>query len=129
MNLKMTKEPGVLVVTASGTFSLAEAEQDFFKVLAEMAQHRICKLLFDGRGVGGDPLLIERFLYGEFAARTVADYCARKECPSTPCFAYVLHCPLRDPTCFGETTALNRGMLVKTFVDMDEGREWLGQCE
>jgi hypothetical protein len=32
---------------------------------------------------------------------------------------------LRDPERFGETVAVNRGMDVKTFEEMNEAVEWL----
>ena len=69
--------------------------------------------------------MIERFCYGEFTARAVAEYALRNGCPS-PEFAYVLHIPVLDPNRFGETVALNRGMRIKVFDDLDVARDWLG---
>jgi hypothetical protein len=33
---------------------------------------------------------------------------------------------MRDPGRFGETVAVNRGMLTKTFESIDDALEWLG---
>src|SRR5689334_15525525 len=88
MNLQMTEDEGTLRVTASGTFSLQEAQGDFLAMVAEMVRHHDCNLLFDGRAITGEPKAIERFFYGEFAADTVVDFSARGLCRSAR-FAYV----------------------------------------
>ncbi len=74
----------------------------------------------------GDPALVERFYYGEFAAQAVERLRERASCDKNPQFAYVLHEPVLDPLRFGETVAANRGMFVKAFDNLDEAVAWLG---
>jgi hypothetical protein len=93
--------------------------------LRRWSDTKVGKVLLDGRGVDGDPKALERFYYGEFAACAVAEYAVRNGCAS-PEFAYVLHVPMLDPGKFGETVAVNRGMRVKVFDNLEGAREWLG---
>ncbi len=94
-------------------------------MLEAVAQNKTRKVLFDGRGIAGDPTTLERFYYGESTAQAVAKFAA---CGGflVPQFAYVLETPLLDPERFGETVAVNRGMNVKTFDNPDDALAWLG---
>ncbi|HET6490161.1 MAG TPA: hypothetical protein VFG28_10390, partial [Syntrophales bacterium] len=83
------------------------------------------KVLFDGRGLTGNPGSMERFYYGMFAAETVGKYADRGVSRTTR-FAYVLKPPVLDPRRFGETVAVNRGMHVKAFDNFDDALGWLG---
>lgn len=94
------------------------------EMLETVARNKVGKVLFDGRGLAGNPGTMERFYYGEFAAKAVAKLTAHGV-SGTPQFAYVLKVPVRDPRRFGETVAVNRGMCVKTFENLDEGLGWL----
>ena len=129
MVLEMRPEMGRLNVTAKGNFSLKEAERTFVEMIQAVARHKVSKVLVDGREVVGDPETMERFYYGEFAARTVWDFAERKEIPLLPRFAYVLKEPVLDPKRFGETVAVNRGMRVKCFEEVGEAVEWLDQVD
>src|SRR5215472_1447220 len=113
MVVHMSSDSVCLYGKGSGEFSLAEAERTFLEIVEEVERQKVGgKVLLDGRGVEGDPKMIERFYYGEFAARTVAEYVVRNGCAS-PEFAYVLHVPMLDPNRFGEMVALNRGVCIK----------------
>lgn len=103
---------------------MPDAKRTFLEVLEAVARHELDKVLFDGRLLVGNPTTMERFYYGEFAARAVADYTARGVSRGTR-FAYVLQVPMRDVARFGETVAVNRGMLVRTFENPDDGLVWL----
>jgi hypothetical protein len=118
-------ESGLLKVVAMGKFSLKEAKQAFVEMLEAVAQHKTKKVYFDGRKLVGKPETMERFFYGEFAAQTVNDFAQRGVFPSTR-FAYVLKQPVLDPTRFGETVAVNRGMSVKVFDSPEDALRWLG---
>ena len=119
MILKISPKSGFLHVGATGNFSLVEAKRTFTEMLEAVAQNKIGKVLFDGRGLAGNPRIMERFYYGEFAAQAVGKFAARGVFPTTQ-FAYVLEVPILDPGRFGETVAVNRGMYVKTFDNPDE---------
>ena len=69
--------------------------------------------------------MVERFYYGEFAAEAVAKFTAHGVSGATQ-FAYLLEVPVLDPERFGETVAVNRGMLVKTFDNLPDALAWLG---
>ncbi len=102
--LKISAKSGCLHVGATGKFSLAEAKRTFIEMLEAVAQNKVGKVLFDGRGLEGSPDFMERFYYGKFAAETVAQFGASGVSPDTE-FAYVLKVPMRDPSRFGEAVA------------------------
>jgi hypothetical protein len=113
-------------VKASGKFSLAEGKRTFLEVVKALEEQGVGKVLFDGRELKGKPETIERFFYGAFAAREVGEYAIRKRCTS-PEFAYALHVPVLDPYRLGELVAVNRGMRVKVFGDLEGALAWLGR--
>ena len=109
-----------------GEFSLGEAKRTFLEMLEAVARHKVRKVLFDGRGLAGEPKTIERFFYGEFVARAIAEFADRGMVSRATQFAYVLEEPMRDKRRFGETVAVNRGMFVKTFDNLQDALGWLG---
>jgi len=126
MRMAMRADGGLLVVEAQGRFSLAEAKRTFVELLEAADRHATGKVLFDGRQLSGNPAMMERFYYGAFAAESVLTF-ARRHPFSAMQFAYVLKEPVLDPARFGETVARNRGMLVRSFDDLDAAMEWLGR--
>ena len=118
-------ESGILHVTVTSTFSLQAAETNLLEILEAVASERCFKVLVDGRQIEGDPTTIQRFLYGSFAAEAVASHIRYGKVAQIPQFAYVLQEPVLDPERFGETVALNRGLWVKVFENIDDARAWL----
>jgi len=116
---------GLLTANYSGDFSLAEAEATFLDLLDTLVEHNLKKVLVDGRQLAGHPEMLERFYYGVFVADAVNRTVNRVKCP-VPTFAYVLAEPVLDPSRFGETVALNRGMKIKVFDNPQHARWWLG---
>jgi stage II sporulation SpoAA-like protein len=116
---------GLLEVEVSGQFSLEEAKRNFLETLEGVGRHGATKVLIDGRGLKGDPEVMERFFYGEFAATETARAAGERNLPRVPRFAYVLEEPVLDPRRFGETVASNRGMIIKVFDNREEALEWL----
>jgi len=125
MTLVITPEAGFLRVTASGEFSLQDATRTFVELLDAVARYGRVKVLFDGRQILGEPATMERFYYGEFAARSVAQFALHRKA-GMPRFAYVLRPPVLDSSRLGETVALNRGMSVKAADSIDDAFAWLG---
>ena len=125
MTHQMMADSGILRVTVTGPFVLETAQGTFLEVLELVKQHTAKKVLIDGLKVKGEPQVLERFLYGEFAAMAVADF-RRFKADWTPKFAYVLQEPALDPRRFGETVAVNRGMRMKAVETEEEALEWLG---
>lgn len=126
LSIRVRLEPGVLRVIASGEFSLLAAQQNFVEIVDAVDQNKVTRVLVDGRHVTGNPETIERFLYGEFAASAVARRLVEGAIERTPQFAYVLHEPVLDPNRFGETVAVNRGMWLKVFDNLQDAHSWLG---
>ena len=126
IKLEVCPESGFLRVDAAGEFSLGEAKRIFLETLEAVARHKVRKVLFDGRGLAGEPKTMERFLYGEFVARAVAEFADRGMVSRSTQFGYVLDEPVLDTRRFGETVAVNRGMLVKTFDNPQDALGWLG---
>jgi hypothetical protein len=124
MILETRAEPGFLHVEVAGNFSLEEAKRTFREMLEVVARHRVKKVLFDGRKLIGSPTTMERFYYGEFVADSVTRLGDRGVSPATQ-FAYVLTEPVLDPRRFGESVAVNRGMLVKAFDNLEDALGWL----
>ena len=124
MTLGLTAVSDYVYVTATGEFSLDEAQRTFLEILESVAVAKLTKVLFDGSMLVGEPKIIERFYYGEFAARSVASFASRGVSPATR-FAYVLEEPMLDPERFGETAAVNRGMIVRAFDNLEAARAWL----
>jgi hypothetical protein len=125
MSLEIRPESGFLHVDVMGEFSLQEAKRTFLEMLEAVAQHQVEKVLLDGQRLKGDPTTMERFYYGEFAADAVRQFEDRGVSVATQ-FAYVLQEPQLDPQRFGETVAVNRGMFVKAFDNLEDALEWLG---
>jgi hypothetical protein len=125
MEQQTSVDSGVLYVTVSGKFSLAEGERRFVELMNAVVEHQVAKVFLDGRTVEGHPRVIERFYFGEFAAHMVISYCLRDLCRS-PSFAYVLKEPMLDPGRFGENVAVNRGLNFKAFDNVKDAMMWLG---
>jgi hypothetical protein len=119
-------ESGYLRATASGKFSLERAKRHFLALLDVVARERVERVLVDGRGVTGRPRMLERFLYGEFAAAGAARL-AKRQSSGAPKFAYVLLDPVLDPGRLGEVTARKRGMNVRAFDNLEDALQWLLQ--
>ena len=125
MILRIRAGSGLLRITATGKFSLKEAKRTFLEILDAVSQHKTEKIIFDGRELKGEPERIERFFYGEFASHAVASY-RERGVVRYPQFAYVLQEPVLDPQRFGESVAVNRGMWVQAFDNLDDALGWLG---
>jgi hypothetical protein len=125
MRIETRVETGFLYVYAMGDFSLEAAKSSFIEMLEIIATQKVEKIIFDGRKLTGEPKTIERFYYGEFAAQAVVEFEDRGVSPATQ-FAYILEEPVLDPLRFGETVAVNRGMFVKAFDNLQDALRWLG---
>ena len=125
VSLLIDDERHLLTVSYSGDFSLAEAQSTFLNLLDTLVEHKLTKVLVDGRQLAGHPEMLERFYYGSFAAEAVSRTVSGTKC-AVPTFAYVLEEPMLDPNRFGETVAVNRGMRIKAFDKVQKARWWLG---
>jgi len=126
MLAQIQPESDFLHAVLTGTFSLEEAKRTFLEILDAVALQKSKGILIDGRTLAGEPRVIERFYYGSFAAEMVMSYQGRGVAAGTP-FAYVLKEPVLDSKRFGETVAVNRGMIVKAFDNLEEALKWLSE--
>jgi hypothetical protein len=124
MRLEMCCVADLLEVRATGDFSLDEAKRTFLEMMDAVALQRTKRVLFDGRTMTGNPATMERFYYAEFAAATAAQSKTLRKSSNTQ-FAYVLKEPVLDSEKFGETVAVNRGMFVKAFDNLEDALAWL----
>ena len=126
MTVKTTPRGTVLHVSAKGSFTLDSAMQTFMEIVRAADMNKSERILFDGRDLAGEPTIIERFYYGEFAADAVMRPGEYRAPLKNPQFAYVLSPPILDPSRVGETVAANRGMNVRAFDNMVDAVAWLG---
>ncbi|MPZ46712.1 MAG: hypothetical protein GEV05_25685 [Betaproteobacteria bacterium] len=116
---------GYLHAVVRGEFYLEEAQRTFLEVLEVVVRDRFLRVLLEGVAITGEPTTIERFYYAKFAAAAVA-LSTDQDATVSPRFAYVLKRPVLDPLRFGENVAVNRGMNIKAFEDLEAARRWLG---
>jgi hypothetical protein len=126
MEITYAKTDGtdILVVKLTGEFNLDEAQNSFLHLLENVKRENTDKVLVDGTALTGEPETFQRFLYGAFAAMAVSDFNQQPN-PRMLKFAYALKPPMLDPERFGENVAVNRGMNVKTFENVQEAKDWL----
>ena len=118
-------EQGILYAVVVGPFDLTLAQQHFTTIVDQAVHSGANKVLIDGRQVTGYPSTFERFLYGTFISCASLEVLNRDNAKLR--FAYVIHQQVHDPQRYAETVAVNGGMDVKAFEDMDEAVEWLEQ--
>jgi hypothetical protein len=125
MQIEIRLEVDVLYAIASGPWTLELSKQTFVELMDAVREHRPPKVLFDARQVTGKPDTMERYHYGEFCAIETR----KLDSTIRPIFAYVMIEPVLDHARFGETVALNRGMVVKAFDNIDDALSWLAEEE
>lgn len=100
------------------------ARRHFLALLDVIAREGIERVLVDAREVTGKPRVLERFLYGEFAAAAAARL-TELVAIRPPKFAYVALAPVLDPRRLGESVARRRGMNVRAFDNVENAVHWL----
>lgn len=123
MTVQLNNEPEYLRATLAGEFSLDEAKRTFFDIVEAARRLGIDRIVIDGLAVTGVPQFLERFDYAQFTAELSVLLSIREG--FTGRFAYVMRIPLKDPGQFGETVAVNRGMNVKVFDNLEDAVRWL----
>lgn len=125
MTVNIRPEMGFLCFDVGGKFSFNEAKRTFLRVLEAVARHKSGKVFIDGRNISGNIKTMERFYYGEYAARMTWKFVDRGLSADTQ-FAVVLKSPLFDGgQGLAETVATNKGMHVRIFDNPEEARKWL----
>ena len=125
MQIRINAQPPNILVTLSGEFSLEEAKSSFLEIVEALKNYKLGNVLMDGRGLTGEPRLLDRFYYGHFVAEAIQGLKNRGWDGPDLRFAYVLEQPMLDRYRLGETTAASRGMNVKVFDNINEAVVWL----
>lgn len=115
-------EPTHILITCAGSYDQTEAEQIFCMAFETAARQKVQRLLFDCRKVTGELSTMDRFDLAEYVSMLVLE---RTDAESVR-IAIVGDEPLVDPSRFGETVAVNRGVTGKVTTDLNEAMEWLG---
>jgi len=111
-----------LLITCSGSYDQADAEQIFCMAFETAARQKVPRVLLDCRKVTGELSTMDRFDLAEYVSMLVL---SRMNAESVR-IAVVGVEPLIDPGRFGETVAVNRGVTGKVTTDLNEAMEWLG---
>ena len=114
-----------LYVLIEGGFEYLSALQTTDIILETCAKHEVTKVLIDFRRVIGQITDIERFHYAEVSTDKYHKQLEAglvKKCR----FVWVGKPPQLDPKKFGESVALNRGLIVRVTPDMEHAFVFLG---
>ncbi len=129
MSIEILPESEYLRIMASGNFTLEDAGRTFLEILEAVAEHKAKKVLVDGRNLTGTPADFERFFYGRFIAQAFKEFILNRGVSANTRFAYVLLEPLHDPARFGETVAVNRGVNILTFDNLEDALKWFDRTQ
>lgn len=124
MTLDITPNKIFLYIRIGGDFSLSEANDCITNMFKAIATHNIFNALVDCRGLQGELTTFERFEHAEFAAEALKGILKTGKAHRVR-LAYVGKPPLFDTEKFGETVAVNRGLNVKSFENVEEALSWL----
>lgn len=124
LNAEVTPESDFLHVYVTGAYSLSEANELTTRIFQTLVQHSVKKVLVDFRDVSGEPEVIERFLISEFLVREMDRFSGEGVSRDTR-FGYLGTEPMMDRGRFGETVAVNRGLIVKVTDSPEEILRWL----
>lgn len=111
--------PGFVEVTADGSLSRTEAEAMWADAVAGCAEQDCWRMLFDAHAVTDGPDQVALFHLGERSERLPRSLMMAVLGPDDAAG--------RRMAAFWETTATNRGMLVRRFNDRDDALAWLGR--
>lgn len=116
-------EPGYVWLQCTGTHSLSGMKGVFQAAMEAALQHSKDRILIDACGVSGQVPFMDRYEASKFFAEQVKERAPgriRK-------VALLFPEPMVDPSRFGQTVAINRGLNAKVFSRMEEAVEWLGR--
>ena len=122
--LKDDPQPNYLRIALEGEWDDALVSEISDRILDLCAKHQARRILFDVRNYAGNPSTMGRFFMAtHFAVKFLKARLARR-IPACR-FAVIGHHPLVDPERFEETVALNNGLPVGTFTDLEKALAWL----
>ena len=122
--IKDDPQPTYLRISVEGQWEDNLIGETSDHLLALCEKHQAAKILFDFRELSGNPSTISRFYMStQFAVKFLK---LRLSHRIPVCrFAVLGHHPLVDPRRFEETVAVNNGLPVRTFTNLQQALAWL----
>jgi hypothetical protein len=122
--LKDDPQPNYLRISLEGQWDNHSIGETSDRILELCKKHQARRILFDVRGLEGNPSIMERFnMATQFSMRYLK---ARLTGNILPCrFAVIGKHPLVDPRRFEETVGVNNGLPVRTFTELEQALAWL----
>jgi len=122
---KIEKKPEYIQMIFEGDSETSFTNEALIKQIIEVyVAHKAIKILVDLGKVTGDRTTTQRFELGVLAADKYHEIQSKLNLPNCS-FAAVGNEPVVDPNRFTETVAVNRGLNVKVFTEMDKAIRWL----
>ena len=118
-SINILEDRGIIEVVTTGDLMLAEMEQERSKAGKIAKETGILRILVDDRGVTSVPSSVELYQFGATFWQS--------DLPPNVVVAHVVSPDVITEMEFLENVAVNRGTLVKTFIDIDKAFEWLEQ--
>lgn len=124
IDVEIQQKEGFLNVRVTGRFSLAEANDGLIRIFEAVARHGATRVLVDCSDLQGSITTMENFAHATFGAEMMDEF-SELGVSRTTRFAYVTVGAFSDPRKFAETVAVNRGLDVRTFDNVDDALQWL----
>jgi hypothetical protein len=121
LDIKLIIADDHLLLIANGNYSLPEANHLFKQAIDKAVLYNRHKILIDVTNVTGSIPYIDRFYY----SKNLAEYSINNSFNKANSIAVVGKEPIVDKDRFGETVAVNRGLNVRVFTDMEDATMWL----
>jgi len=122
--IKDDPQPHYLHIRLEGAWDDKLIGETSDRILALCEKHQARKILFDVMGLSGNPSTLSRFsMSTQFAVKFLKARLAHR-IPACR-FAVIGHHPLVDSNRFEETVAVNNGLPVRTFTDLEKALAWL----
>ena len=112
--IKIENKTGYLKVEIGGGFSLPEAKEIAFKIMAESNSHGIKKWLIDARDLTGEFSIMDRYAYGKYLGNFDVKV------------AIIASVSMILPDKFFENVVTNSGGSIIVTTDPNEAAQWLG---
>lgn len=122
--LKDELQPRYLQINLEGEWESSKIGEISDEILNICEKYQSRRILFDVRRLTGNPSVMGRFsMATQFAMKFIK---ARISHRIPACrFAVIGHHPMVDPNRFEETVAVNNGLPVRTFTDLEKALAWL----
>jgi len=120
-DIKVSVVEDILLIYASGSYSLVKANNLFKLAIDNGVSHNKSKILIDVSDLIGSIPFFDRFQYSKF----LSDYRIKHALGKVNKIAVLGKEPIVHKEKFGETVAVNRGANVRVFTDMSKASIWL----